>query len=362
MNDTDDISVGELLWRLEMEGYVDELGIGRVAAHLRDAEAERPSPWYLKAMTAIGAWLAGIFFLGFVACTGIVDDSPPSLGAWGAILLAAAVTIWRTLGRIEFASQFALALSVAAHALLIYVATEVAPDWDGAETGAAALVAVALSVVLYPVYRDLVHRFLSSLLAIGLVIGWLVIEGSSHLLHVAIAMQIVGICVLFASERVRRLRIARALTPLGYALVVSLLGTVVVTALASSEIGTPLWPSSVVLAIALLYLLGWAWEWGDWLRSEPALWAVGVVVLLGAVSTPGLLVALALLVIGHASENRILEGLGLAFLPVFVVVFYYMLDVDLLTKSAILLASGAVLLAARHFAGRRPWARAEEAA
>jgi hypothetical protein len=361
MNDAAQISVGELLRRLEAEGYVDELGIGRVAAHLHDLDAERSSPWYLKVMTGIGAWLAGIFFLGFLACAGVVSETPLSLGTWGVILLVGAVTIWRMLGRIDFASQFALALSVAAHALLIYVAGEVAPG-TGGELGAAALMAVVLCALLYPLYREPVHRFLSSLLAVGLAVAWLVTEGADHLIHAAVAIQIAGVCAIFASERVRRRPIARALAPLGYALAISLLVTSLVAVVAATEIRTPLWPSSAILAAALVYVIVWAGGGGGWLRKEPAWWAIGVAVLLGAVSTPGLLAALALLAIGFASEDYLLEGLGLAFLPVFVVVFYYMLEVDLLTKSAILLASGVVLLAARTLAGWRPWARMEEAA
>ncbi len=49
-----------------------------------------------------------------------------------------------------------------------------------------------------------------------------------------------------------------------------------------------------------------------------------------------------------------------AFLPVFVVVFYYDLDISLAYKSWILAGSGALLLVARWFLATRPWAKAME--
>jgi uncharacterized membrane protein len=72
-------------------------------------------------------------------------------------------------------------------------------------------------------------------------------------------------------------------------------------------------------------------------------------VCLAAVTTPGVLAAIGLLVLGHARRDALLLAMGTAFFPIFIVVFYYEMEVSLLAKSYILMASGAVLLAARWF-------------
>ena len=63
--------------------------------------------------------------------------------------------------------------------------------------------------------------------------------------------------------------------------------------------------------------------------------------------------ALFLLILGHATGRRSLEVLGLVALPVFLFLYYHDLQVPLLAKSGIVIASGLVLLALRFFLTRR---------
>ncbi|MCI5227648.1 MAG: DUF4401 domain-containing protein, partial [Candidatus Electrothrix sp. AX2] len=72
-----------------------------------------------------------------------------------------------------------------------------------------------------------------------------------------------------------------------------------------------------------------------------------VTVLLGIFTTPGILVAIALLVTGYAFGDRILTGLAYLFLPCFLIVFYYALHIDLAYKSYVVAGSGLLLLAVR---------------
>jgi hypothetical protein len=353
------LSVGALLLRLEAEGAIDRAGLERAATRAREIAAEAPSPWYLKAMVAIGAWISGIFFLSFVACTGLFSHSDDVRLLGGLLLFVWAVVLRRVVGRIEFVVHFALALSVAAHGLVLWAATNQVSSGDGAELGVAALTALALCAVLYPLYRDAVHRFLTCLLVAGLAAGWAVESEIPAALHAIVALEAVGTCIVFTSTSLRRSKFGRSLVPLGYALAVALPSTILGMVAFEADFAAPVWPSSAILAMTLAYLICWAGGWGAWVRSEPAWWALAVVLLLGAVSAPGPLVALALLVLGRTLDDYTLQAIGAAFLPVFLVVFYYTMEVDLLTKSAILAASGVLLLAARAFAARRPWAREE---
>jgi uncharacterized membrane protein len=54
-----------------------------------------------------------------------------------------------------------------------------------------------------------------------------------------------------------------------------------------------------------------------------------------------------IVLLGFANANRVLAGLGIASLLVYVSSYYYLLDVTLLAKSAVLAATGAALLGAR---------------
>jgi uncharacterized membrane protein len=84
-------------------------------------------------------------------------------------------------------------------------------------------------------------------------------------------------------------------------------------------------------------------------------WVVGVTLLasLPALWTPGILAAVIVIVLGFRRGNRLLLGLGAAFLVVFLIAFYYYLDVTLLVKSLLLLATGLLLLGLRALLLRR---------
>jgi uncharacterized membrane protein len=78
------------------------------------------------------------------------------------------------------------------------------------------------------------------------------------------------------------------------------------------------------------------------LASLPALW------------TPGVLAAVIVIVLGFQRGNRLLLGLGSVFLVIFLIAFYYHLDISLLQKSLILVATGLLLLGLRALMLREP--------
>ena len=96
------------------------------------------------------------------------------------------------------------------------------------------------------------------------------------------------------------------------------------------------------------------------MRSEPMIIATMGVLLLATFTTPGILAAIGLMVLGYARRESELTGLGILFFPVFIVIFYFEWKTSLLTKSWILAGSGCVLLAARYYLSHRGWAREVE--
>jgi uncharacterized membrane protein len=92
-------------------------------------------------------------------------------------------------------------------------------------------------------------------------------------------------------------------------------------------------------------------------RREPVVLALLLILVLGLFSSPGMLTGLFLLVLGFQRRDWILIGYGVFFLPIFLVTFYYDLELDLACKSFVITGSGLCLLIGRGLLLSRPWAR-----
>jgi len=344
------MTLRELLARLREKEHFDEgeSALAGVADHLEKEASEERTPYYIRALVAVGAWVAAGFFVAFLIASNVIGDESEAV-VWGLVFIAAA-TVLRRFVKSLFPVQLALALSVAGHAMVLFGVFESFHH----ELWPVPLVAAVLSAVLYPLYRDTVHRFLSTLLVTGTLAGWFLSDNElHHCIHLLVIAEVVGAGVLFT-----RARLPRALRPLAYGLAVSLCMTATFVLIPREHLATPWWPSSVVLALGLVWLYQWIAGGPEHLRDESILIAVVATLVLGA-ATPGLLgmlAALGLVALGHARDDRMLTALGLVFMPVFIVGYYYSLNTTLIVKSGVLFGSGAVLLVARAYLGTRPWA------
>ena len=341
-------SVRKVLDRLQEQGLVDEPAVKRIAEHLSREQAAPATPWYIKALIGTGAWVAAGFFIAFLLSAKLISIRDDELLLFWGFAFIGGATVIRRLTRHVFHVQLALALSVAGHIMALGGIS----DFRARHLWKAVLAALLLCAALYPLYKDSIHRFLSTLAAVVLICAWLLAEGMHHGLHVLVFLEALGIGYLFTSRRV-----PAAMRPMAYALAVSLPVTLGLMLMPWMKVRTPWWPSSAILALALVWLYGRLAGGLDQLRREPMVVAICVTLLLGIVSTPGVLAAVWLLVLGYALGDRILLGVGFVFLPAFIVMYYYDLDVSLLAKSGILGATGAVLLGARWYLSTRPWAR-----
>lgn len=159
-----------------------------------------------------------------------------------------------------------------------------------------------------------------------------------------------GAWLYFAKRR------SAALRPLAYACLLAAPGVLLLINLfgawdRGSDV-TPVWPSSVLLALGLLWLYRRLGGPGAY-KAEWARIAVVATVLLAAFTNPGVLAAIGLLAMGYALADRTLLALGAAFLPTFIVLYYYALNVSLAYKSWVLAGSGALLLIVRWVVKRR---------
>jgi hypothetical protein len=336
---------------------MSDADLARVNEQIPAVLDREKTPWYLQPFIFLGALIAGVMLSAAVLSAldfGRLDEV--SWFSLGAVYLAAAVLLHRQRFNI-FTDALALALSLGGHGFVLVGVGEA----DG-RFMAAFLVMAGLCAVLYPLYRDHLHRYLTCLLVFVLAKAAFPDKELGDVLHVFVLLSTCAAAFLLTQDR--ELPDGR---PMAEACCTGLL--VFVAPLGTrrghfdffnAAMPHP-WISSILLGLALLWVLHWASQRPEARRHRitPAQQGFAVLVTAGlaALSTPGLLAALFLAVLGHATYRWPITLLGLASLPVFLWKYYYSLEMDYLAKSGVLAASGALLLLARWAITYSRWLR-----
>lgn len=317
-----------------------------LAANLVEGEApldEQPH-WSSRFLLGMVGWLAALFllFFLFLAFEEFTREANHAL-AMGTVLMVAALGLNRGARRSakssDLGDQFVLALALAADAWLLYglldrIDLHSAPLWLGL---------CALSLGIAALFEHwlvrLFHSFAAAiLLALGLACLGL------QLLALPLVMAALTACWLLAERQPMRHQLYESLT-LGLALSLLVLGRLhhplwdggssVLDELGHSRL--PLWLNPLLCAALLL---------GVMVKLKlPLLYGLPLV-LLGAI-IPGMGAGALVLVLGfHAGSLGLMTLAGLLLLG-FGSLYYYDLGLTLMTKSWLLLGSGALLLGAR---------------
>ncbi len=312
---------------------------------------DRQAPWFVRGLVAISAWIASLMFLVFIYGTNIISSSEGAI-AFGAVLTAGAVLLRHGQGKVPFFAQLALALSLSGQALVVF------GIGDKTHFAGAALGAIGLSVALIILYPDKTHRFLSTLIAVGATWAFVYdrhVPYGTHVLVIGCAA-VAGHVWNYESSLAAGKR-EKFIRPLAYGLIVGLFFLLMPTTapphIWTTVRGPQTWfPVTLVLAVLLLLLEYRILLFHQALKKMrlAALVFLGTLVLaLASLKAPGIIAALFVLTLGFHRGNKILVGLALAFLAVFLSAYYYNLDITLINKSYTLLAVGAALLVLRFF-------------
>lgn len=336
-------SVAEALWsRLRAAGAVS----GEAPAHRAGL------PWYLAGLIGVSAWIAAGLLFGFFAA--LFDElwkTPAIAVTSGALCIAAALALLRTARGRKFNSEFigefieqsAIALSLVGQ-LLVGVGLM---EWFGDTAGWAASAAIALA--LYGIGAQTMHRFLC-----GVVFTVAVVAICNELDTASYASSPMALPLLawlaFAAwwrteyEDIRVL----PLSPLAWALSLA--------ALFMAFFGDlELWPADrdatswriwgPQIAVALLLPLT-VWRQAGVRQLLPVLCAVAFALIW--LRAPGVNLGVTLALTAFASHRPALLATGLLGTGVYLIRYYYQLDVPLLEKSQWLLLGGVALLAIRY--------------
>ena len=345
--------VPALLDALDRDGHIEDRPV--VEAFVLERQGETELPLQFRVLIGVGAAIAAACFIVFLHEIDLIDfNDTPGMLPTGLVFIATAIGLNRLSGTAQtIANSFLLQASFAAMAtgkFLFVIGFDGILDtyWAGS------LATLLVTAAMYHVYRMSIDRFLSSLMVLLSVLVTIVWGDETTLPREPLvigffALQLAGAAVLLTHGRIRR-----DYVPLAYAFAFSLCATVLYPA-AYEATGGRLYgvtihpfPVNALMAGGLIALFAWAAGSIDALQRPPLILASLGAVLLGMVSAPGVMLSIGLMILGYAKHDKLLLVLGALLMPAFLWLYYYSLDVSLLTKSLILTGSGVILLAG-HF-------------
>lgn len=317
-------------------------------------------PRYLQALGAFGAFMAMGMFLSFLGLVGIIDIREPlGMGIWGVIFTGSALYFsFRSEERMEtlgdtFVTQTTLML-LALGKILLVCAVAGTDNWWSASSMWRIFGAIALvTAVTYPFSRFYIDRYVSVLATLSMLLFCILRE--RLLLGAAVDMPFNLLYMLLLAGTAwffARPHYPMMLRPVRDAFISILLVLTICVSFPPifyKPLAYSLYPISIALTIALLAVTLWMAGGVERVKQSPnLLLACAGIIGLGTLATPGILLAISLMVLGYGRHERALLVNGALSFAAFVWLFYYNLEMTLLVKSTILAGSGALLLLARY--------------
>jgi hypothetical protein len=307
-------------------------------------------PWYIHLLLGICAWFAAIFVMVFfgVLFHGLFRSSAGLLVV-GGLCCGGAVAVLRGAGSKLFLAQFAVPFSLAGQGMIAAGVAQLSTRFEATGFGIGLLCAGTLMAALAAQAQ---HRFLSAgiaLTGIVVVLGDLRVLALAAPLFAAVALAFwLGVRGSVPPSQYLALRPAMHAVNLALMMVLWFRNVPWYRGEATSSEWLLRAADVYDLLLALLWL-GAVFGLLRLYRAPSALlWlglaAIPTILLLPA---PGVLAALMLLLLGFAAAERAVLATGLIGLLVYLARYYYEIDISLLAKSGVLVASGGVLLVLR---------------
>jgi hypothetical protein len=346
-------SLRELLEHLRAQGLITEGGVKRIAERLEKSTGESKDPLYIRILSGIGAWVAAIFLILFLGISGIIQGG---MGAFicGILFLIGGIGVAKA-SKGTFVNQLSLALVFSGNLLVLIGAGEVSRLHH---LYVFVITHAIVCMIVFPLFSNSIYRFVAPTVLAALLTAWIIEQKLFVLMHFLIAAE-----TFFAGTLLLLKKRQAWVGPLLYSAALMLPTTLLLMNLTHAQLGEfanvwgrgfkePLWPSSLLLTLGLIYLYFQLAGGKKLFHNSLLIFAVLSTILLGIVTTPGILVAVGLLIVGYAFDDRILTGFSYLFLLCFLVVFYYTLNIDLASKSWVIGGSGVILLVIRYISGR----------
>jgi hypothetical protein len=343
-------TVNEVFAQLRGEDLLSPQREERAVAALENHEESLP--WYVRALTGAGAWLAAFFAFGFVKFLAPGDDLMLVLG-FGALGTA---LLLRRKRDTPFTNQLTIALALAGEAAVLQVLDGRMDRVD------LSLTTIAIELTLIALYPDAVMKFLSTCCAFAAGLQLMDVSVYQHDVAWPVTLALFGaLTVLWLRPRLERSVAREHVMPVAYGLSASAL----FACLLGSEGILHQWnfgPHATALVAVVVAGFGLLMlHEAKANRREWALVLGGVAALSLLFGHPGLLVSAALIAAGSWRRESKLIAMGAAFLLLFGASYYYHLESTLLVKSGSMLGAGALFLALRFYVEKTSPKKAEAA-
>lgn len=324
-------TIRAVLGELTRSGMVPADAVPRAEEGLTQGASGQPDPWFVQGLVGCGAWIAALFLLGFLAAAHVTGKNADMMV--GILLMGSSLIVLRAGGGM-FYEQFALALVMAGELLFLFSYGGRRMDFVGF-----LFPICTLNGLLYWLYPRRSQRFLSGLIGMMILLGSAGRDVSSVVFPFFTLLWGGTMIALYLLPQVPGLFLDLARLS---ALFLSM--TVVWQVAGFHRLADAPLAMSFILAVlttvAVALIMRRSGRFPLFLQRGMPL----VVLLFCSFTHPGIAVALLFLLLGFAVRDRFLWVLGLLELPFFIIHFYYSLEIDLLTKSGILVGSGLLLL------------------
>jgi len=326
-------------------------------------ESRAESPWYVRLMLGIAGWIAALFLLGFIAVglAWVIRSEPVSTIA-GLSFMSVAWLMLRKISGNDFAVQFALALSFAGQVLYaVGIFGWLGLERDDSSSWLVMAMTQSLLSVLMP---NSIHRLWSAAAAS---VAFYMLMYSLHLAFVSpgIILCVAAWAWLHEFDWPGR---SAALRPIAFGLLLGLIAMDTATGTIQPLTGlgvdltagdlAPRW-ATALLSGAVMVVVVWTLlrRWQLRVPGKMANYALSAAFFLALLSlkVPGLSVGVCIMLLGYAHGNRVLTGLGIGALLLYLSTYYYSLSETLLVKSQALAIWGAALLSLRWLLQRWLW-------
>jgi len=274
---------------------------------------EQSFPWFINVLLGIGAWLAALFLLG-----SIFLNLKPGL-ITGSVLITMTLIISHLPNLPLFVKQLNLATNLASQVLFLVAIGDVMIH----DTIEIAAIAFLLQIILFILYSDNILRFLAVIFAVAalqVILFQLHLEPGHYIIIFLIAGGASG-CWLYESFCQGNI-LATVRRPLGYALIVLLLGLLIPSAMPMPKLDLVFkwWLVTAGLTGCLVWVeYQLLLTYGKKLNSRQAIFTLlgtfSVAILL--YQAPGVIGAIIVLLLGFARNNRILLGMAIIVYRVF---------------------------------------------
>ncbi|MBC5774259.1 DUF4401 domain-containing protein [Pontibacter sp. KCTC 32443] len=305
----------------------------------------------IKLLTIFGGFLATGFFLGFLMTTGLLD-SITAMFITGVIFLVASEVLNRLRNDLLLESM-SVSLNIVGYQLFGVGFSEMTNDT------ALALALAGIALVFILVSGSTVLLFFATLVFWGSLISLPLIHELPELLYVHVGVMVAILTYLSLNEAkliAQHPRLAKLYAPVRIGLVFAFIGLLIMLAHHSFLVKgiEHLWLASLLLiGVLLLVLRRIMQDTGVTdIKTQLIVYTCCIAILVPTILTPSLAGALLVVLVSFYMGHRLSFIVGLLALGYFIILYYYNLELTLLTKSGILVLTGCLFLGGLYLLNR----------